>query len=124
MSLSVVLLLAACISMDRQAPEPAADPFFPHPDGWELPAGHGARAAEAGAAACLTCHQDTTQQATPCGDCHPAYPHTGTWHQGSEHGKPLLDRPQDLQNCNKCHGSEDRVAYQKAACTSCHAKHS
>lgn len=94
---------------------------FPHPQGWEEAAGHGAVYLARGAARCVGCHEVEPGNEF-CGECHDSYPHGEDWLAGERHGAGTFGKWGELQPCLDCHALEGAAA-SALACESCHASY-
>ena len=100
---------------------------YPHADGFEAGAEHGAAwsaAATAEEHPCAACHGSdggrvpAEQAAGRCGSCHSTYPHSAAWEEAGGHGAAVLQRGTDA-TCVGCHGPAGDAAPGQT-CAACH----
>lgn len=117
MSAALLLWLAACSTGTPEATTETGVEF-PHAEGYDAAAAHGAEALDRGTGACLSCHREGAQ-APSCTSCHEGYPHPAGWLSGATHGAGLSGTGGEAarEPCAACHGVEGSTA---PSCTSCH----
>jgi len=117
---ALVWLLVGC---GLAPPVPTADSGvrFPHAEGYDAAALHGAEALTVGTAACDACHREDTTAPT-CASCHEGYPHPVGWLAGATHGVGLTGDggATGRAPCAECHGVDGS---RSPSCTSCHTSY-
>ncbi len=119
----LVLVAALLLGCGTVAPQPTPEGLaytFPHPEGFEAGALHGAPWL-ASPDGCAQCHRSDQRirMVDSCRACHPDYPHPEGFAEPDAHGGAGSD---DGFRCAACHGTgEARPAGQEeAACRDCH----
>ncbi len=119
----LAIFAAVLLGCNTLAPEPNPAGLaysFPHPEGFEAGALHGAPWIDS-PEGCAQCHRSSERirMVDSCRTCHPDYPHPEGFGEGAAHGGAGSD---DGFRCAACHGTgEARPADQDdAACRDCH----
>lgn len=121
--MTAVLFLLAC-GLPEFRTQPVTGTVavrFPHAEGYEAGAQHGAESFAAGLDTCLGCHREDSTAPT-CASCHESWPHPEGWLAGSVHGEGLGGEAgvAGQAECQECHGQPGLSA---SACSSCHSSY-
>ena len=126
-----LLLLTGCGVLADWGTPSRPDAIFPHPEGYDAGAAHGADWFATGRQGCQACHGDPSATAEtgaddtagppPCGSCHAVYPHPDDFLGGTVHGEGTWGEGGSTEACERCHAAADLVAGTQYGCTTCHA---
>lgn len=128
--LPVLLLMSGCAVLADWGTPSRPDALFPHPDGYDAGALHGADWFKAGRTGCAACHgaADSADTAKaddagppPCAECHEIYPHADDFMAGAVHGAGTWGEGGSTEVCETCHATDGLVASTQFGCTTCHA---
>jgi hypothetical protein len=128
-----VFIIASCTDLKKDLPTPSSNLSKIHDDGWNDTVStnfHGKvlKTRNFNLNDCVSCHAKSFEggiSGVQCFSCHILYPHKTGWNIDTSsisfHGKFLLSRQGQLQDCASCHGTAFNGGTSNKSCYTCHA---